>query len=58
MSIFQAERRAAGFRARVDLRPTCDVTNPKSAHAFVTRVLGPAGQKILLRYGFLPRKKP
>ena len=29
-----------------------------AGHAFVTRVLGPAGQKILLRDGFLPRKKP
>jgi len=32
--------------------------NHDAGHAFVTRVLGPAGQKILLRYGFLPRKKP
>jgi molybdate transport system substrate-binding protein len=31
--------------------------NHDAGHAFVKRVLGPAGQKILLRYGFLPRKK-
>jgi molybdate transport system substrate-binding protein len=31
--------------------------NHDAAHAFVRRVLSPAGQKILLRYGFLPRKK-
>ena len=28
-----------------------------AGHAFVKRILGPAGQKILLRYGFLPRKR-
>jgi molybdate transport system substrate-binding protein len=28
-----------------------------AAHAFVKRVLSPAGQEILLRYGFLPRVK-
>jgi molybdate transport system substrate-binding protein len=31
--------------------------NHDAGHAFVKRVLSPAGQKILLRYGFLPRKK-
>jgi molybdate transport system substrate-binding protein len=31
--------------------------NHDAGHAFVKRVLGRAGQKILLRYGFLPRKK-
>ena len=31
--------------------------NKAAASAFVKRVLGPAGQKILLRYGFLPRVK-
>jgi molybdate transport system substrate-binding protein len=29
-----------------------------AAHAFVKRVLGRAGQKILVSYGFLPRVKP
>jgi molybdate transport system substrate-binding protein len=29
-----------------------------AARAFVKRVLGKAGQKILIRYGFLPRVKP
>ena len=29
-----------------------------AARAFVKRVIGPAGQKILIRYGFLPRVKP
>ena len=32
--------------------------NKPAANAFVKRVLGKAGQKILLRYGFLPRVKP
>jgi molybdate transport system substrate-binding protein len=31
--------------------------NKTAANAFVRRVLSPAGQKILLRYGFLPRVK-
>ena len=31
--------------------------NKAAANAFVRRVLSPAGQKILLRYGFLPRVK-
>jgi molybdate transport system substrate-binding protein len=31
--------------------------NKTAANAFVRRVLSPAGQKILLRYGFLPRAK-
>jgi molybdate transport system substrate-binding protein len=31
--------------------------NRDAGHAFVKRILGPAGQKILLRYGFLPRTK-
>jgi molybdate transport system substrate-binding protein len=31
--------------------------NKDAARAFVKRVLSPAGQKILLRYGFLPRVK-
>jgi molybdate transport system substrate-binding protein len=31
--------------------------NKAAASAFVKRVLSPAGQKILLRYGFLPRVK-
>ena len=31
--------------------------NKATASAFVRRVLSPAGQKILLRYGFLPRVK-
>jgi molybdate transport system substrate-binding protein len=31
--------------------------NKPAAQAFVRRVLSPAGQKILLRYGFLPRVK-
>ena len=29
-----------------------------AAAAFVKRVLGKAGQKVLLKYGFLPRVKP
>jgi molybdate transport system substrate-binding protein len=32
--------------------------NKPAASAFVKRVMGKAGQKILLRYGFLPRVKP
>ena len=32
-------------------------SNKPAARAFVKRVLSPAGQKILLRYGFLPRVK-
>jgi ABC-type molybdate transport system substrate-binding protein len=28
-----------------------------AGHAFVKRVLGKAGQKVLLRYGFLPRAR-
>jgi molybdate transport system substrate-binding protein len=32
-------------------------SNKPAAQAFVKRVLSPAGQKILLRYGFLPRVK-
>ena len=32
-------------------------SNKPVAQAFVKRVLSPAGQKILLRYGFLPRVK-
>jgi ABC-type molybdate transport system substrate-binding protein len=31
--------------------------NKAGATAFIKRVLCPAGQKILLRYGFLPRVK-
>ena len=31
--------------------------NKPGANAFIKRVLSPAGQKILLRYGFLPRVK-
>jgi molybdate transport system substrate-binding protein len=31
--------------------------NKTGANAFIKRVLSPAGQKILLRYGFLPRVK-
>jgi molybdate transport system substrate-binding protein len=31
--------------------------NHDAGHRFIKRVLGPTGQKILLRYGFLPRKK-
>ena len=36
----------------------CVVLHGKKAagHTFVKRVLGEAGQKILLRYGFLPRR--
>ena len=30
--------------------------NRPAAQAFVKRVLGPAGERILLRYGFLHRK--
>jgi ABC-type molybdate transport system substrate-binding protein len=33
-------------------------SNKAAARAFVKRVTGPAGQKILVRYGFLPRVKP
>ena len=32
--------------------------NKAAAAAFVKRVLGKAGQKVLLKYGFLPRVKP
>ena len=32
-------------------------SNKPAAQAFVKRVMGPAGQKILLSYGFLPRVK-
>jgi molybdate transport system substrate-binding protein len=32
--------------------------NKPAANAFIKRVMGKAGQKILLRYGFLPRVKP
>jgi molybdate transport system substrate-binding protein len=32
-------------------------SNKPAAQAFIKRVLSPAGQKILLRYGFLPRVK-
>jgi molybdate transport system substrate-binding protein len=32
--------------------------NKAAANAFVKKVMGKAGQKILLRYGFLPRVKP
>jgi molybdate transport system substrate-binding protein len=32
--------------------------NKAAANAFVKRVMGKGGQKILLRYGFLPRVKP
>ena len=32
-------------------------SNKPAAQAFVKRVLSPAGQKVLLRYGFLPRVK-
>lgn len=32
--------------------------NKSAGQAFVKRVLSSTGQKILLRYGFLPRKKP
>jgi molybdate transport system substrate-binding protein len=31
--------------------------NKAAANAFIRRVLSPGGQKILLRYGFLPRVK-
>ena len=30
--------------------------NKPAAQALVKRVLGPIGQKVLRRYGFLPRK--
>lgn len=33
-------------------------SNKPAARAFVKRVLGKTGQKILIRYGFLPRVKP
>jgi len=33
-------------------------SNEAAARAFVKRVIGPASQKILTRYGFLPRLKP
>ena len=33
-------------------------SNKAAARAFVKRVIGAAGQKILVRYGFLPRVKP
>jgi ABC-type molybdate transport system substrate-binding protein len=32
-------------------------SNKPAAQAFIKRVLSPAGQKIMLRYGFLPRVK-
>jgi molybdate transport system substrate-binding protein len=32
-------------------------SNKPAATAFIKRVLSPAGQKIMLRYGFLPRVK-
>jgi molybdate transport system substrate-binding protein len=32
--------------------------NKAAGHTFVKRVLGSTGQQMLLRYGFLPRKKP
>jgi molybdate transport system substrate-binding protein len=35
-----------------------DSRHKAAASAFVKRVLGTAGQRILLRYGFLPRVKP
>ena len=33
-------------------------SNKAAARAFIKRVTGKAGQKILIRYGFLPRVKP
>jgi len=32
--------------------------NKAAANAFIKQVLGKAGQKVLLKYGFLPRVKP
>ena len=41
-----------------DLRRARSSGNKAAAAAFVKRVLGKAGQKVLLKYGFLPRVKP
>ncbi|MGZ3269208.1 MAG: molybdate ABC transporter substrate-binding protein [Croceibacterium sp.] len=57
----KVKRIAIPARSQPDVRyGICVVTassHKTAAHAFVSKVLGPRGQQILRRYGFLPRSK-